>query len=306
MPRTSACSPWITSADVQASPGVQAAIYQATQSTRNTTPTPPVSALNQDVIDVICAECAAAATETLYQKSGKQFTGLCGPVTIRPVFRPTNADTRGWVFAGGGGWGYGWGASAMGNLGMPPVLALYAEERGAVIELYDYPVNEILQVKIDGVVIPSDEWELRDFRWLLRMRPTSDFVPTQRWGWPTSQIPDLPDTQQGTFSITYTYGQDPGQMGRMAAVALAEFFALPLLGNPTAFPQRVTSITRQGVTTQIASSIDIIKTGSTGIPLVDLWLNSVNPKQLTRKPRVWSPDIGRNPRQQYPSPIGES
>ena len=64
--------------------------------------------------------CPAAATEFLYQRSGKQFTGSCGPVTIRPVFRPTNADTRGWVFAGGGGWGYGWGASAMGNVGRPP------------------------------------------------------------------------------------------------------------------------------------------------------------------------------------------
>jgi len=301
--RTSACSPWIDGSAVLNSPGVAAAVYQANNATRNTTPSPPVSALDPDLVTVICAETAAMATEILYQKSGKQFTGLCGPVTIRPVFRPVNADTRGWVFAGGGGWGYGWGASAMGNLGMPPVLALYAEERGAVIPLYGYPVHEVLQVKIDGVVIPSDEWELRGSKELLRIRPTSDFVPTERWGWPTSQIPDLPDTQQGTFSITYTYGQDPGQGGRMAATALAEFLALPLLGNPTQFPQRTTSITRQGVTTQIASSIDIIKTGSTGIPLVDLWLNSVNPKQLARSPRVWSPDIARSPRQQYPSPL---
>jgi hypothetical protein len=257
--------------------------------------------LDDETINMYCSQAAATATTILYQKSGKQFTGACGPVTIRPVFRPVNADTRGWVFAGGGGWGYGWGASAMGNLGMPPVLALYAEERGAVIELYDHPVNDILLVKIDGVVIPEDEYELRDNRWLLRTRPYSDFIPTERWGWPTSQIPDLPDTQQGTFSVTYTYGQDPGEGGRMAAVALAEFLVLPVLGNPSQFSQRTTAVSRQGVTAQIASAVDVMKGGGTGIYLVDLWLNSVNPKQLIRKPRVWSPDIGRNPRQQYPS-----
>jgi hypothetical protein len=298
--RTGACAPWIDGNVVRNSAGVRAAIAQAQQANARITPTPPI--LDDEMIDVACAAAAETATTILYQKSGKQFTGSCGPVTIRPVFRPVNADTRGWVFAGGGGWGYGWGASAMGNLGMSPVLALYAEEQGAVIDLWDYPINEILQVKIDGVVIPPDEYQLRDHRRLLRMRPTSDFVPTERWGWPSSQIPDLPDTQQGTFSITYTYGQDPGEGGRMAAIALAEFIVSPVLGNPQQFPQRTTQITRQGVTAQIASAVDVMKGGGTGIYVVDLWLNSVNPKQLTRKPRVWSPDIGRNGRQEYPTP----
>lgn len=262
---------------------------------------PNVEPLTDDQVQALCAQAADTATQILYLKAGKQFTGLCGPVTVRPVFRPTNADTRGWVFAGGGGWGYGWGASAMGNLGMPPVLALYAEEVGPVIPLPDFPVNEIIRVKIDGVIIPPDEYELRGHRDLLRMRPTSDFVPTERWGWPTSQIPDLPDTQQGTFSVTYTYGQDPGQGGRDAAVALAEFLVLPAFGAPGEYPQRTTTIVRQGVSMQIASAVDIMKSGGTGVYAADLWLASVNPKQHTRRPRVWSPDIGRQPRQQFPS-----
>lgn len=299
--RTGACSPWVDGNAVRNSPQVRIAIHQARQAFAKLTPSPPT--LDDEMIDVACAAAAETATTILYQKSAKQFTGSCGPVTVRPVFRPVNADTRGWVFAGGGGWGYGWGASAMGNLGMPPVLALYAEEQGAVIDLTGaYPVNEILQVKIDGVIIPDDEYELYDHRWLLRTRPTSDFVPTQRWGWPTSQIPDLPDTQQGTFSITLMYGQDCGQGGRDAAVALGAYIVSPVLGNPDTFPQRVTQVTRQGVSMQIASAVDVMKGGGTGIFMVDLWLNSVNPKQLQRKPRVWSPDIGRNRRQQFPSP----
>ena len=303
MPRTGACSPWIDGQVVRESPEIKAAIFNAKNQTRNTTPSAPQ--LDDEMIDLICAQAADTATTILYQKSAKQFTGNCGPVTIRPVFRPTNADTRGWVFAGGGGWGYGWGASAMGNLGMPPVLALYAEYDGAVIEMYDYPINEILQVKIDGVIIPSDEYQLLSNKWLLRMRLDSSFVPTQRWGWPTSQIPDLPDTQQGTFSITYMYGQDCGEGGRAAATALAAQLAIPYFGGPSQFPVRTTSITRQGVTAQIASVVDVLKTGGTGVYVADMWLSSVNPKQLSRKPRVWSPDIGKNRRQQYPSPLGD-
>lgn len=302
-PRAGACSPWIDGRTVRESPEIRTAIFNAKNQTRATTPSPP--SLDDEMIDLICAQAADTATTILYQKSAKQFTGSCGPVTIRPVFRPNNADTRGWVFAGGGGWGYGWGASAMGNLGMPPVLALYAEEQGAVIEMYDYPVNEILQVKIDGVIIPNDEYELRSFKWLLRTRPTSDFVPTQRWGWPTSQIPDLPDTQQGTFSITYMYGQDCGEGGRAAATALAAQLAIPYFGGPSQFPVRTTRVTRQGVTADIASVVDVLKTGGTGVYVADMWLSSVNPKQLARKPRVWTPDTGRNTRQQYPSPLGD-
>lgn len=300
MPRTGPCAPWIDGTDVARYPDVVAAVAASRASSGRQVSPPSPAPLSDEALDVIFAQCAATASEILYQKSGRQFTGDCGPVTIRPVMRPANADTRGWVFAGGGGWGYGWGASAQGNLGMPPVLALYAEAMGAVIEMYDYPVNEILLVKIDGVVIPEDEYELREHRWLLRKRPYTAFTPTQRWGWPSSQIPDLPDTQQGTFSVTYTFGQDPGQGGRQAATALASFLALPALGASSSIPQRVTTIVRQGVTMQIASDVDFAK-GDTGIPIVDLWLNSVNPNKLARKPRVWTPDTARNPRQQYPT-----
>lgn len=242
-----------------------------------------------------------AASEILYSLSGRQFTGNCGPVTIRPVARPENADTRGWVFAGSSGWGYGWGASATGNLGFPPVMALYAEDMGPYIELYDYPVNEIVQVKIDGVVIPPDEYELREHKWLIRMLPTSSTVPTERWGWPTSQVQWLPDTQTSTFSVTYTFGQDPGSAGRLACKVLAESIAMPLFGNANKYPERIVQISRQGVTAQIASVIDVMKNGGTGILDVDRWILAVNPNHLRRRPVVSSPDIGRNPRQPHPS-----
>ena len=299
MTRTGPCSSWITGEDVADLSSIVQAV--ASINAKSAQSNPPLPGITDEQVQVICAEAAVAATEILYSLTARQFTGACGPVTIRPVARPENADTRGWVFAGGGGWGYGWGASATGNLGMPPVMALYAEDMGPFIELYDYPINEIVQVKIDGVVIPSDEYELRENKWLIRILPTPSSVPTERYGWPTSQIQYLPDTQEGTFSVTYTYGQDPGTMGRLAAKALAENIAMPLFGDANKYPERVTTITRQGVTAQIASVIDIMKTGGTGIRTVDLWIMSVNPQKLRRKPIVFSPDIARNMRQPHPS-----
>jgi hypothetical protein len=158
-------------------------------------------------------------------------------------------------------------------------------------------VRSIVLVKIDGVVIPSSEYELRDYRTLVRIRPTASFVPTERWGWPTSQIGDLPDTEPGTFSVTYTYGQDPGAGGRRACRKLAEVLAIPDFGGPSQFPGRVTSVQRQGISAVVADVEDLIKAGHIGIPEVDQWLATVNPTKATRQSVVWSPDIGRPRRQ---------
>jgi hypothetical protein len=297
-PRNGPCNPWITGNDVKELLSVQQSIASINQKAAQANP--PLPTLTDEQVDAMCADAAQAASEVLYNLSGKQFTGNCGPVTIRPVARPENADTRAWVFQGGG-WGYGWGASMIGNLGMPPVVSLYAEDLPPYIELYDYPVNRILEVKINGVVIPPIEYELREFKWLIRKLPTPSYVATEMWGWPTSQVQYLDDTEENTFSVTYEFGQDPGVMGRMACKAMAENILSPLLGDANKYPERLTTVTRQGVTAQIASVIDIMKNGGTGIRTVDQWILSVNPQKLRKRPVVSSPDIGRNSRQQFPS-----
>jgi hypothetical protein len=76
---------------------------------------------------------------------------------------------------------------------------------------------------------------------------------------------------------------------------------MPLLGDANQYPERVTNIVRQGVSMQVASVIDIMKTGGTGIRTVDMWIMSVNPQKRRKRPVVWSPDISRSPRQQNPS-----
>lgn len=296
MARTGPCSPWINGTDVANMPSVALAISRIPKLTTFN--------LTDDQVNVICAEGAAAATELLFVRSGRIYTGSCGPVTIRPVSRPRDVDIRSWL-GGGGAWGYSgsWGSASYYGLSVGGVVSHFGySQNPPVITFSDYPVNSIDLVLIDGVVIPPNEYELRANRELVRIRPTASSTPTERWGWPTSQIGDLPDTEQGTFSVTYHYGQDPGEMGRLACRKMAEILVLPQFGDTDRFSSRVTSISRQGVSAAVADVMDILSKGDMGVYEVDSWLATVNPTKTTRQSLVWSPDMGRKRRTAKPSP----
>lgn len=284
-PRSGPCSPWVNAAAVQALPWVTAAIAK--------------SSADSEQVAVILAQSAQAASEVLYELSGRVFTGECGPVTIRPVSRPSDADTRS-ANNQPQGWFSSWGTASGYGSALPGVMAHYGSTDPPTIRL-PYPVTGVELVKIDGVVIPEQEYELRAFQELVRIRPTASYVPTEAFGWPTSQIMDLPDTEPGTFSVTITFGAAPPQMGMLAAVKLAEYLALPQLGDLTHYPQRVVQMARQGVTTQVASVIDMASKGSLGIWEVDAFILAVNPKRIQRQATVFSPDVGRPRRQATPT-----
>jgi hypothetical protein len=65
---------------------------------------------------------------------------------------------------------------------------MYGYVQPPMVELVPYPVTEIIEVWIDGVVIPPAEYQLQDFRTLVRMRPIPSFTPTERFGWPTCLV----------------------------------------------------------------------------------------------------------------------
>jgi hypothetical protein len=278
-PRSGACAAWAQASDIE---GISRVKKRAEE-----------LALTPEALEGLCAEAATAASDILYELSGKIFPGQCGPVTVRPVSRPTDIDTRAWgATLSTVGWVASQGfASAYGSFN-PAVLAHYGTLEPPQIEL-PYPVTEVVQVKIDGEVIPEDEYELRDFKTLVRLRPTASTVPTARWGWPTSQIMDLPDTEPGTFSVTYMYGNPPPAMGKIAARKLAEYLALPLLGETKDYPKRVTSVARQGVSTMVTDVMDLLREGMLGIYECDLFIKTYNPSKLKRQAAVWSPDMGR-------------
>lgn len=287
VPRSGPCSPWVDGAAVEARPWVKEAAAKLREK----------ASLAEGELEAMCAEAATAASEFLYEESGRIFSGECGAVTIRPVERPIDADSRSWGSRLSPlGWFASWGLAASYGTLNPGVMSHYGSTEPPELTL-PYPVREILEVTIDGIVIPPAEYELRDFQTLVRMRPEPASTPTARYGWPTSQRQDLTLGNVGTFGVTFMFGNDPPQNGRIAARKLAEYLVVPQLGDATKYPRRVTSITRQGVSTGVTDIINVMqKTGSTGIYEVDLFLRSVNPNKLQRQGAVWSPDIGRNRR----------
>lgn len=94
--------------------------------------------------------------------------------------------------------------------------------------------------------------------------------------------------------ITYSYGTPVPAVGKMAARTLAiEFIKLWTNDEECALPQRVTSVTRQGVSYTILDNQEFIEELRTGLYVIDLFLKTTNPDNARRKSKVFSPDQPR-------------
>jgi hypothetical protein len=104
----------------------------------------------------------------------------------------------------------------------------------------------------------------------------------------------------GNIEVTYTYGMRPPTAGRMAA----RRFAIELIklweGDDCALPDRVTSVSRQGVSYTILDNQDFLENMRIGIYDIDLFLKTANPAKALAPSKIFSPDISR-PRRAAPS-----
>ena len=110
------------------------------------------------------------------------------------------------------------------------------------------------------------------------------------------------------IEVTYSYGAPPPASGKAAARVLAkEFIKLWTGDDECMLPQRVTSVSRQGVNYTILDNQDFIQEMRTGLYVVDLFLKSTNPDGARTKARVFSPDVPRARRTvPKPLPLGSS
>jgi hypothetical protein len=137
---------------------------------------------------------------------------------------------------------------------------------------------------LDGNIIEPDKYYLSDHSTILG-------VPGA--GWSPSQV-----------EVTYTYGSPPPTAGRAAARVLAtELVKLYEDDDTCALPQRVTSISRQGVSYTLLDNQDFIDELKTGIYAIDLFLKTVNPDKARARARVFSPDQPRARRITGASPL---
>lgn len=255
-----------------------------------------------DADDPVAAIAALDATQVLWEKTARQYSGLCDPITVRPV-RDSGCNHWAGDFAWGGyTWAWldsmgGWAWSS-GN-GDP----LYGCGYVSRVPLAGYPVREIVEVKIGGVVLDptypangAPQYRLDKWRYLTRM--SNPDTPQITAAWPQCQNLTLDDTQPGTFSVKYRFGVDPPSIGVSAAKQLGCQLALALSGKPCQLPTGASRVTKSGTVIDrgvLAQWGRDPKTGAwaTGLPLVDAFLNTYNPQGLRRRPTVFSPDVGQ-------------
>jgi hypothetical protein len=223
---------------------------------------------------------AAAASDLMFQVSGRVYNGLCER-TIRPCasacgcFAVSRAVglTWAWTSYPGGAW---WTNECGDRCGCG------SED---YLPLSGYPVREVLAVKIDGQVVDPSTYFLEEGRRLLR---------TNDGSWPACQNLTLDDSQPGTFSVRYRWGVEPPELGKMAAAQLAgELYKLATTGK-CALPARATKVVRQGVSVDMNPAMtSLLRSGSSGLQLVDAFVAASNPAGVLRRPLVWSPDVRR-------------
>jgi hypothetical protein len=262
----------------------------------------------------ILADCIQAATDILFQLSGRQYAGA-GSDTVRPLPRIIIRDHGrpiattsmwnspwGWGYYSGGymsGFGYSrWGWITTNQEELPDGTTIPSIDLGA------FPITSVTEVLVNGSVVDQTTYRVDDFRHLVRViNPSETPDDTDNPGWPSQQRMDLPVTEDNTFQVSYTYGILPPRIGIMACAELAYQLYLavaPSGPGQSKLPQRVTSITRQGMTAAVLDPQIFLAEGRTGLIRCDYFLESINPGKLQRRATVMTPDINRRVRRTGP------
>jgi hypothetical protein len=252
------------------------------------------------------------ATEIMWRLTAGQY-GLC-PVKIRPC-RTGCAGGQNWLWGMRGGFPYGMGWST------DWVLNPYTDDQGRWFNfgcgcgtqcsckplcILEIPgrVHAILEVRIDGQVLPeTGNWKLDRRPGKARLIRIGGDPNIEGDCWPRCQHLDQPDTEPGTFSITYLQGRPVPAAGVRAISALACEVYKQCQGGTCRLPDGIRTIQREGLTIDVLPPGDWLETLRVTMPAVYGWVSLVNPNQLRQAPAVFSLDMPEAPmheRVRYP------
>lgn len=236
--------------------------------------------VSQSVID----NAKLAASQLLWSLTGRQFS-VC-TVTVRPCRRCQEAcclPFEGFWGSGGSG-GYPWTPVLLEN-GTWTNVSCGCQDSCSCTNLSEVnlpsPICSIKEVKIDGVVVDPTTYRVDNFRKLVRLG--SDV-------WPKCNDLTKPDTEVGTWSVTLSYGTPPPQLVILGANEFACEIIKHCVTGTCRLPQRLSSITRQGITASFLDDMAFLDKGLTGLYFVDLAARTYNPNRIWRRPSVASPD----------------
>lgn len=250
--------------------------------------------------DACCEEAAAnptvyadmlvVASYLLFVDTGSKWPGVCNEI-VRPCARSASGfNAPVWhgsavSFGPLGSWG--WQAS-WGSCGCGGARACSCSGPSEVT-LGGFPIVSVNSVLVDGIQLDPAEYAVHDDGWLVRLPNLGETTPRT---WPCCQRVDLPFSAEHTWAVDVTHGAAPPLAGVVAAAALACDFTLACVPGACSIPDRVASMARENTNYEFRVTDDPLNPDSYGNPVVDHFVNSVNPAKITESASVWSPDIG--------------
>lgn len=212
----------------------------------------------EDTIDpdgVYTADAIQTASFVLYKLTGEKYPGIStstDAITLNSDIRDytsTPAVVNGRIFN-------------LPNAGVSNVRRL---------DLRQKPVLSVQSVEVRGAVLDPSQYSLRNNSYIVRKSPNLWVLS------PTEEI-----------LVTYTHGIRPPRAGKEAAIRLANEIILWYMGDGRcALPERITSVSRQGVSYTILDPQDFISQGKTGIYAVDSFIAAANPDKQRKKPAIF-------------------
>lgn len=123
-------------------------------------------------------------------------------------------------------------------------------------------VVSVTEVSEDGDILDPSAYRLERGNVVVRL-------DGERWQRNTFGLPNCSGVET---TITYMAGTAPPLVGQMAAAALACELKKSCNGESCELPANVTSFARRGVDVELIDLSEMLKSGATGIPIVDHFL----------------------------------
>lgn len=163
----------------------------------------------------------------------------------------------------------------------------------------DGPVGYVVSLKIDGTVVPMDtNWRLDDGHLLVWQGSGVSPVPN-------TQDLNKPDTEIGTWSVTYSRSYPVTKDGKIALSLFAIEFAKAITKSTKKcqLPRGVQSVARNGVNFTIGDK-SLFQGGLTGIDAVDQFILKWAPAGSPRNPAyVFDPRSIHNKRVRHTTTV---
>lgn len=222
----------------------------------------------------------ALASLVLWAATGRQYGGC--PSTVRPCWARQEPLYQTWPvgYDGEGYWGLRGAVGAVvligGGCGCSPSCTCSPSQVAL-----PGPVQSITSVQVDGVTLAPTDYLLQG----------NYLVRADGFEWPASQNLAKQLGQSDTWAVTYVVGAVVPPVLLNAAAEYACELGRAKTGGQCQLPNRVQSVSRQGVQIQYVDTTDYLDKGLTGLGTVDAVIKAINPYGLPAPMRVLSPDV---------------